>query len=229
MTIPIPVLAREKLRQFTSTNVRFTRIATQQYEIGDPQLDDGVVTIGNMASAAGELAEPQVLAHTKRRLFPEEEAANTYAVVDTQFSTTEWLSGQRIDPAIQDRLAPFNHVRVGGGYPDLVGVRNLESELLAIKRFGDDPPLVAVEAKGQTGDGTVDTQRGILQAYDRLQEANAAYLAAPAAVVTQTDRTLARELNVEILGVDRGGDLTPLEVPRVVGNRTTGEVTAIRF
>nr|WP_233745214.1 hypothetical protein [Halobacterium bonnevillei] len=149
--------------------------------------------------------------------------------MDTQFSTTEWLSGQRIDPAIQDRLAPFNHVRVGGGYPDLVGVRNLESELLAVERFGEDPPLIAVEAKGQTGDGTVDTQRGILQAYDRLHEANAAYLAAPAAVVTQTDRTLARELNVGILGVDRGGDVTPLEVPRVVGNRTTGEVTAIRF
>ncbi|MCD2200160.1 hypothetical protein LPA44_09635 [Halobacterium sp. KA-4] len=182
-----------------------------------------------MASAADELAEPQVLAHAKRRLFPEEREAGTYAVVDTQFSTTEWLSGERIDPAIQDRLAPFNHVQVGGGYPDLVGVRNLESELLAVERFGDDPPLIAVEAKGHTGDGTVDTQRGILEAYDRLHEANAAYLAAPRAVVTQTDRTLARELNVGILGVERGGGVTPLEVPRIVGNRTSDEVTAIRF
>jgi len=182
-----------------------------------------------MASVAGGLAEPQVLAHAKRRLFPETNEAETYAVVDTQFSTEEWLPGERIEPTIHEQLAPFNHVNVGSGYPDLVGVRDLKSELLAVERFGDDPPLIAVEAKGQTEGGTVDTERGILQAYDRLHEANAAYLAAPETAVTQTDRSLARELNVGVLGVRDDGEVTPLEVPRIVGNRTTDEVTAIRF
>lgn len=179
--------------------------------------------------SAGALVEPQVLAHAKRRLFPDDDESETYAVVDTQFSTEEWLHGERIDPTIRERLAPFNHVRVGRGYPDLVGVRNLESELLAVERVGDEPPLIAVEAKGRTEDGTVDTQRGILQAYDRLHEANAAYVTVPEAVVTQTDRTLARELNVGVLGVRPDGEVIPMEVPRVVGNRTSDEATAIRF
>jgi hypothetical protein len=180
-----------------------------------------------MATTADRLPEPQVLAHAKRRLFPGGEE-RTYAVVDTQFSTDTWLDGERIDRRVRETLAPFNHVRVGSGYPDLVGVRALEPELLAVERFGDDPPLVAVEAKGHTDRG-VDTQRGILQAYDRLHEANAAYLAAPAGAVGQSDRTLARELNVGVLGVGADGAVDPLEVPRVVGNRTTDEATAIRF
>src|SRR6056297_2508030 len=181
-----------------------------------------------MSSAAGPLTEPQVLAHTKGRLFPNEDEPTAYAVADTQFATAEWLPGQPVDPAIRERLAPFNHVRIGGGYPDLVGVRPLESDLLAVDRLGDDPPLIAIEAKGHASGG-VDTQRGIVQAYDRLHEANAAYLAAPAASISQTDRTLARELNVGVLGVDTAGTVEALEVPRVVGNRTTSEATALRF
>jgi len=181
-----------------------------------------------MASAAADLTEPHVLAHAKRRLFPPDEGSESYAVVDTQFSTEEWRSGQRIEPSIHETLAPFNHVRLGGGYPDLVGVRVLEREWLAVERLGEEPPLVAIEAKGYTGTG-VDTRLGITQAYDRLHEANAAYLAVPAAAVTTTDRALARELNVGVLGVDADGTVEPLEVPRVVGNRTSDEATAIRF
>ncbi|QCS41341.1 hypothetical protein [Natrinema versiforme] len=181
-----------------------------------------------MSSAARPLSEPRVLAHAKRRLFPDEDEPTAYAVADTQFAQAEWLPGQPVEAAVRDRLAPFNHVRIGGGYPDLVGVRTLESDLLAVERLGDDPPLIAVEAKGETSGG-VDTQRGIVQAYDRLHEANAAYLAAPAASISETDRTLARELNVGVLGVDSAGTVDPLEVPRVVGNRTTTEATAIRF
>ncbi|ELY83998.1 hypothetical protein [Natrinema altunense] len=181
-----------------------------------------------MSSAARSLSEPQVLAHTKRRLFPDEDESTAYAVADTQFAMAEWLPGQPVDAAVRDRLAPFNHVRIGSGYPDLVGVRDLESDLLAVERLGDEPPLIAIEAKGETSDG-VDTQRGILQAYDRLHEANAAYLAAPAAAISETDRTLARELNVGVLGVDAAGSVAALEVPRVVGNRTTTEATALRF
>ncbi|SIR65366.1 hypothetical protein [Natronorubrum thiooxidans] len=183
-----------------------------------------------MSTAAGPLSEPQVLAHTKRRLFPSQSADDSpsYAVADTQFSKAEWLPGHPVDPAVRDCLAPFNHVRIGGGYPDLVGVRALESDLLAVDRLGDEPPLIAIEAKGETSGG-VDTQRGIVQAYDRLHEANAAYLAAPAAAVSETDRTLARELNVGVLGVAESGTVDALEVPRVVGNRTSSEATALRF
>ncbi len=182
-----------------------------------------------MTTAATTLSEPHVLAYTKQRLFPEE-TTDSYAVVDTQFSADYWLTDQPIEPAIRETLAPFNHVNVGGGYPDLVGVRTLESDLLAVERFGENPPLIAIEAKGYTTDTTgVDTQRGIVQAYDRLHEANVAYLAAPTAAISQTDRSLARELNVGVLGVDTNGRVEPLEVPRLVGNRTTGEATAIRF
>jgi hypothetical protein len=182
-----------------------------------------------MSTAGGTLPEPQVLAHAKRRLFPDTDDSDAYAVADTQFAMDEWLAGEPIPTATRETLAPFNHVRVGNGYPDLVGVRTLESDLVAVDRVGDDPPLVVVEAKGRTADGTVDTQRGILQAYDRLHEANAAYLAAPADTIGQTDRTLARELNVGVLAVDDTGGVDPLEVPRVVGNRTADEATAIRF
>jgi len=181
-----------------------------------------------MATAAS-LPEPEVLAHTKRRLFPGERERDSYAVVDTQFATEEWLSGQRIDPDVRETLAPFNHVRVGSGYPDLVGVRALDSEFLAVDRLGDQPPLVAIEAKGYTDAGGVDVERGIVQAYDRLHEANAAYVAAPVEAVSQSDRTLARELNVGVLGVGADGAVDSLELPRVVGNRTAEEATAIRF
>ncbi|MDG5776980.1 hypothetical protein QA599_11035 [Haloarculaceae archaeon H-GB1-1] len=136
-----------------------------------------------MASAAS-LSEPAVLAHAKRRLFPDADDDRSYAVADTQFAMDEWLPGRPIPPAVRETLAPFNHVRVGSGYPDLVGVRRLESDLLAVDRFGDDPPLVAVEAKGYTGSEAVDVERGVVQAYDRLHEANAAYVAAPADAIS---------------------------------------------
>ncbi|WP_423751705.1 hypothetical protein [Salinirarus marinus] len=179
-----------------------------------------------MASAA-ELTEPHVLAHTKRRLFPD--ADEGYVVTDTQFSSDRWLATRAIDPDVQETLSPFNHVRVGSGYPDLVGVRILDDDLLAVDRLGDEPPLVVVEAKGYTDRGSVDVERGVVQAYDRLHEANAAYVAAPTRAVSQSARTLARELNVGVLGVGTGGTVEPIEVPRLVGNRTTTETNAIRF
>ncbi|MFC6717498.1 hypothetical protein ACFQGT_04570 [Natrialbaceae archaeon GCM10025810] len=186
-----------------------------------------------MSVAAESLSEPHVLAHVKRRLFPDEDGTGSgpaaYAVVDTQFSSDRWLDDEAIPRTVRETLAPFNHVRLGNGYPDLVGVRTLESPFLAVERVGEEPPLIAVEAKGYTRGAGVDTRRGIVQAYDRLHEANAAYLAAPAAAVSETDRTLARELNVGILGVEAGGAVEPLEVPRVVGNRTSSEASAIRF
>ncbi|MCU4802553.1 hypothetical protein OB920_19495 [Halobacteria archaeon HArc-gm2] len=180
-----------------------------------------------MASAA--LSEPQVLAHAKARLFPDPGEDEAYAVVDTQFAMDEWLADQRVPEAVRDRLAPFNHVRLGSGYPDLVGVRKLEDDLLAVDRVGDQPPLVAIEAKGYRENEDVDVERGVVQAYDRLNEANAAYVAAPQAAISQSARTLARELNVGVLGVESDGGVTAVEVPRVVGNHTSDDATAIRF
>ena len=182
-----------------------------------------------MAGAAS-LSEPRVLAHAKRRLFPAADADDrTYAVCDTQFAMDEWLSGRPIPSAVREQLAPFNHVRVGSGYPDLVGVRVLEDDLLSVDRVGDEPPLVAVEAKGYGVDGAVDVERGVVQAYDRLHGANAAYVAAPLEAVGGPARTLARELNVGVLGVGPDGDVEPLEVPRVVGTRPSEAASAIRF
>ncbi|MFW5938207.1 MAG: hypothetical protein ACOCSN_04615 [Halanaeroarchaeum sp.] len=182
-----------------------------------------------MASAA-PMTEPHVLARTKRRLFPESDVEGTYAVVDTQFSTDTWLDGDdRISSEVHEVLAPFNHVRMGSGYPDLVGVRSLDSDLLAVDRVGDGRALVAVEAKGRTADGTVDVERGIVQAYDRLHEANVAFVAAPAAAVSPSARTLARELNVGVLGVAADGDVRPLQAPRFVGPPPTPESNAIAF
>lgn len=225
-----------------------------------------------------------MLAHTKRRLFPEttdgvgdgagdsdgdsdgtgregtgepSRRPGTYAVTDTQFATETWLRDEPIPEAVQETLAPFNHVAVGSGYPDLLGVRALEPELLAVERLGDEPPLVAVEAKGHAG-GTVDVERGIVQAHDRLGEANAAYVAAPKPAITGTNRALARDLNVGVLAVDparasaAGGSsvtnagagtaananagastnadaVEVLEVPRVVGHTTHESTNAVRF
>ncbi|WP_338727024.1 hypothetical protein [Haladaptatus sp. DJG-WS-42] len=182
-----------------------------------------------MASASESLSEPYVLAHTKRRLFPNSGGSQEYAVTDTQFSTGRWLADERIRADVIEELAPFNRVKIGSGFPDLVGVRKLEPELLAVERFGDDPPLIAIEAKGHTSNGLVDTERGIVQAYNRLGEANAAYLAAPADAITQTDATLARELNVGILGVSPDGAVEPTIVPRLVGHRSSEATDAIRF
>jgi len=179
-------------------------------------------------TSASSPTEPRVLAGAKGRLFPEGEP-DAYAVTDTQFAVEEWLPGQPVPADVRERLAPFNHVRLGSGYPDLVGVRTIEPELLAVERVGDQPPLVAVEAKGYTERGTIDVKRGIVQAHDRLNEANAGYVAAPAGAVSETDRTLARELNVGVLGVDADRTVDPVGVPRVVGNHTAGEATAIRF
>jgi hypothetical protein len=182
-------------------------------------------------AAAASLSEPYVLAHVKERLFPDD--AEGYAIVDTQFAREQWLAGRSIPARIRERLAPFNHVRVGTGYPDLVGVRALAPELLATDVTGDQPPLLAVEAKGYTNTDTdaggVDVERGIVQAYDRLEEANVVFAAAPVDAIPTSARTLARELNVGLLGVAADGTVAPLETPHVVGNRQSDDAVAIRF
>ena len=177
--------------------------------------------------AAATETEPQVLARAKRRLFPGERT-DQYVVTDTQFAQEHWLSETPIPEETRAALAPFTHVRVGSGYPDLVGVGRLDDEVLAVDRLGDEAPLVAVEAKGLTRHGGADVARGVVQAHDRLGGANVAFLAAPARTIDQSTRTLARQTNVGVLGVDSGG-VSVLERPRVVGARSPDEATAIRF
>jgi hypothetical protein len=175
------------------------------------------------------LSEPEVLASAKRRLFPDRDEPGTYAVTDTQFAQSEWLDGQPIAATVRDQLAPFNHVRVGSGYPDLVGVRRLDDSLLATDDAADQPPLVAVEAKGHTGTRDADVDRGVTQAYDRLTGVNAAYVAAPRSSITRSTTALARELNVGVLGVDPDGTVDALEIPRVVGTHASTDAAAVRF
>ena len=178
--------------------------------------------------SAAALSEPQVLAHTKRELFPDDETTDSYSVCDTQFAQSEWLSGQPISESIRDTLAPFNHVEIGTGYPDLVGVRPFNATYLTTEQLSE-PPLVAIEAKGYTDTGSVDIEKGLQQAYTYLQEANAAFLTVPGDTITLSLRSAARELNVGLLAVQPDGTLSSIETPRVVGNRTSDEASAIRF
>ncbi len=135
-----------------------------------------------MGTATDSLSEPRVLAHTKRRLFPDGGSDSpSYVVADTQFAREEWLPGQPVDPAVRDRLAPFNHVRIGAATPTSWACAR--SSRISPSRLGDEPPLIAVEAKGYASGG-VDTRLGIVQAHDRLHEANAAYVAAPAGAIS---------------------------------------------
>ena len=126
------------------------------------------------------ITEPEVLATTKKQLFSRPRQDSGYAVVDTQFSTDQWLDGVPISQEVTETLAPFNHVRVGSGYPDLVGAGSIASDSFRGHHVDlDSPPLVVVEAKGHGSTGQVDTETGIVQAHDRLQEANLGFLAAP--------------------------------------------------
>ena len=180
-----------------------------------------------MATAASGLSEPQVLARTKDRLFTDREDA--YVVADTQFAQQRWLDATPIEASVQATLAPFNHVQVGTGYPDLVGVQTLSTELVSVDRLGDRPPLIAVEAKGYTDSGGVDAERGVVQAHDRLNEANVVFLTAPRSGISAAARTMARELNVGVLGVEPDGTVSVLERPRVVGHGSMDAASAIRF
>jgi len=177
--------------------------------------------------SAASLSEPHVLAHTKRHLFSDAERG--YSVCDTQFAQSEWLAGEEIPSHIRDDLAPFNHVEVGGGYPDLVGVHPLSESYLSSEPTATEPPLVAIEAKGHSESGGVAIEKGLQQAYSYLHEANTAFLAVPADSISHDIHAAARELNVGVLGVSADGSLTPIETPRVVGNRTAEDASAIRF
>ena len=177
---------------------------------------------------AASLPEPAVLAAAKDTLYPDvDDEPDRYAVTETQFTRREWGEWE-IPAAIRDRLAPFNVVRLASGEPDLLGVGMPAPPVLD----GDaaSQPVVAVEAKGVTRDGVVDVARGIEQAHAHLPEVNLGYVAAPLAGVTATDRALAREVNVGIVGVRDPGSAKLLEPARVTGaGDFSTDIEAIRF
>ena len=173
--------------------------------------------------------EPEVLAVTKQTLFPPGEDG-AYAVTDTQFARTAWTAGGSIPEEVRDILTPFNHVQLGSGYPDLVGIGHLPERFVQgdeVLAQLDSRPLIAVESKGYA-QGDVDVERGIMQAHDRLADANVAYLSAPASAITGSARSLARDLNVGVMGIS-GGTVEVFETPRIVGAQAPEAAQAIRF
>ena len=174
------------------------------------------------------LAEPTVLAAAKDALYPDIDRSPAYAVAETQFTVDRWGDWE-IPGETHDRLAPFNTIRLASGEPDLLGVGDPAVEVLDGSHTST--PVVAVEAKGHNHDpGLADVARGVEQAHARLSDVNLGYVAAPRSSVTDTARSLARDLNVGILAVDGAHEATLLEPARVTGagEFDTG-VEAIRF
>ena len=178
---------------------------------------------------AASLPEPVVLAAAKDALYPEiENRPRRYAVVDTQFTVDSW-GGWAVPASVRDRLMPFNAIRLSSGEPDLLGVGLPPDGVLNARAASD--PVVAVEAKGHnTAPEKADIARGIEQAHSHLPEANLGYVAAPMESVTQTARSLARELNIGVLGVHADESVGIVEPARVAGagEFSTG-IEALRF
>lgn len=175
------------------------------------------------------LAEPVVLAAAKTALYPGlQNHPQQYAVTDTQFAVDSW-GGWTVPEDIQNQLMPFNAIRLASGEPDLLGVGLPALEVLDGDAAGT--PIVAIETKGDnTSPADADVTRGIEQAHSRLSEVNLGYVAAPMPSVTETARSLARELNIGIVGVHDPETVECVEPARVTGagEFSTG-IKALRF
>lgn len=178
---------------------------------------------------ATALAEPVVLAAAKDALYPDIENRPTrYAVTDTQFTRGSW-GGWTVPASIHERLRPFNAIRLHSGEPDLLAVGMPDTDVLDAGAARN--PVIAVEAKGDNdAPESADVTRGIEQAHARISEVNLGYVAAPIESVTETARSLARDLNVGVLGVHRDETVEFVEPARVTGagEFSTG-IEAIRF
>ncbi|MFD1513474.1 hypothetical protein [Halomarina rubra] len=175
------------------------------------------------------LAEPTVLAAAKDALYPDiSNQPSHYAVTETQFTQTQWGSWP-IPESVRDRLAPFNTIRLSSGEPDLLGVGMPSTDVLNAEAA--KTPVVAIEAKGSNlHPAKADIGRGIEQAHSHLPEVNLAYVAAPMQSITPTARSLARDLNIGVIGVESDDSVTFVEPARIsgAGEFSTG-VEAIRF
>lgn len=160
--------------------------------------------------------EPAVLAVAKDALYPTpEDSGVRYAVTETQFTKSNW-GGWSIPAEIRERLSPFNTIRLTNGEPDLLGVGMPALDVLN----GDaaNTPVAVIEAKGHNEDpNAADVSRGIEQAHRHLSEVNIGYVAAPLQSISETERALARNLDVGIIGVTTAGEGVLIEPPRVTG------------
>lgn len=178
---------------------------------------------------AATLAEPVVLAAAKNTLYPDLDATQgQYAVTETQFTRNTW-GDWPIPATIHARLSPFNRVRLAAGEPDLLGVGMPALDVL--NGNAASTPVVVVEAKGHNSTpANANIARGIEQAHAHLPEVNLGYVAAPVQSVTDSARSLARELNVGIIGVRSADDATLIEPARVAGaGDVSTDVEAIQF
>lgn len=174
------------------------------------------------------LLEPAVLAAAKDALYPDlEERAGTYAVTETQFTRSHW-SDREIPGEIVDRLSPFNTIQLHSGEPDLLAVGRPATGVLA--ELPDARPVAAVEAKGESAAATNPVPAAIERAHAHLPEVNLGFAAAPADLIGDQSRALARELNVGLLAVDSPESATVLEPARAVGaGEFSPGVEAVRF
>jgi hypothetical protein len=147
---------------------------------------------------AATLTEPAVLAAAKDILYPSPDTTDHYAVTETQFTTATW-GGWEIPAEIRSRLAPFNTIRLTDGEPDLLGVGMPDLDVLNTEAA--TTPVTVIEAKGHNTDpSAADIRRGIQQIHGHLSEVNLVYVAVPTQSVTDRARSLARDLNVGIIG-----------------------------
>jgi len=178
---------------------------------------------------AATLTEPTVLAAAKDTLYPDlDDDTDRYAVTETQFTQSTW-GGWTIPEELRQRLAPFNTIRLTEGEPDLLGVGMPATDVLNAEAA--TTPVAVIEAKGHNTDpSAADVSRGINQAHTHLPEVNLGYVAAPAPSITDTHRTLARNLNVGIIAVNNANDATVIEPARVTGaGDFSTTIDAIRF
>lgn len=174
------------------------------------------------------LIEPNVLAQAKDFLLPPS-SDDGFAVVDAQFKTETW-GDQPIDEATQSRLEPINSLRMADGNPDAVlAPPKPETYRGEIAGAVTSLPLAVIEAKGQTKHNSQNTTRvAITQAHGHLGEANVGFAAVPLDAISETDRALARELNIGLLAID-DGQVNIVEKSRLVGTETTSTAETVRF
>ncbi|MFC6720298.1 hypothetical protein [Halobacteriaceae bacterium SHR40] len=181
------------------------------------------------------LSEPTVLAKTKESIFSKRSSDNSdiiqYATVDTQFQQDCWPNAGPINEETKEILTPFNHVRIGSGYPDMVVAGPPPDFLEGFNINPDTVPVIAVEAKGETKDvrGTnIPVTDALFKAHDRLSESNAAIAAIPTTALSGQAKQLARDLNIGLIGVDTDGvSISVPPVPKGVDSDETAD--AVRW
>jgi len=180
------------------------------------------------APVMSTLLEPDVLAEAKHFLLPSS-SDNGFAVVDAQFKKETW-GDKSIDEATRSRLEPINALRMADGNPDAILAPPKPGTYRGdIHDDGETLPLAIIEAKGNTKHPTQNSTRvAITQAHGHLGEANIGFAAVPSDAIEETDRALARELNIGLLAIDEN-EVELVEKSRLVGTETTAAAETVQF